>query len=143
MPDILQDLPIDAPPTRVFAGVSDPGLLDQWWTKQARGRAAVGSIYELDFGPGYQWRAEVTRAEPGVGFELRMLESDADWSGTHIGFELSPTATGTLLRFSHRNWPTANEHFRTSCHCWALYLRVLRRHLEHGELVPYEQRLTV
>jgi hypothetical protein len=28
-------------------------------------------------------------------------------------------------------------------YCWAIYLRVLRRWLEHGERVPYEQRLDV
>jgi uncharacterized protein YndB with AHSA1/START domain len=142
MPDILQDLPIDSPPTLVYAGISEPALLDRWWTKQARGRAVMGAIYELDFGPGFQWRAEVTRAEPGVAFELRMLESDRDWIGTRVGFELSPTPSGTQLRFSHRDWPAANEHFRTSCHCWALYLRVLRRFLEQGEVVPYERRLS-
>jgi hypothetical protein len=26
---------------------------------------------------------------------------------------------------------------------WAMYLRVLKRHLEHGESVPYERRLDV
>jgi hypothetical protein len=30
---------------------------------------------------------------------------------------------------------------RISCHCWALYLRLLRRHLEFGESVPYDRRL--
>ena len=43
----------------------------------------------------------------------------------------------------HLGWPEANAHYRTSCHCWALYLRVLRRYLENGESVPYEVRLDV
>lgn len=30
---------------------------------------------------------------------------------------------------------------RISCNCWALYLRILRRWLEHGEAVPYDKRL--
>jgi len=33
--------------------------------------------------------------------------------------------------------------FRISTHCWAMYLRILRRHFEHGESVPYEDRLDV
>jgi uncharacterized protein YndB with AHSA1/START domain len=141
MPDILQDFPVSASPATVYDAVSRPSLLDQWWTRQSRGHPEVGSVYELDFGPEYQWRAVVTRAEPGVAFELRMLESDADWSGTRVGFELSPIADGTQVSFYHRDWPEANGHFRTSCHCWALYLRILRRYVEHGEVVPYEQRL--
>jgi len=45
------------------------------------------------------------------------------------------------VRFCHRGWPAENEHYRVSCHCWALYLRLLRRQVEYAESVPYEQRL--
>jgi len=31
--------------------------------------------------------------------------------------------------------------FGTSCYCWAMYLRLLARHVERGEVVPYEARL--
>ncbi len=143
MPDILQDFPIQATPERVFDAVSTPAGLDAWWTKRSAGRPEPGTEYELDFGPGYVWRAVVTQSDPPRWFELRMTDSDADWSGTLVGFELSPTARGTFVRFSHRGWPDANEHFRVSSHCWAMYLRILRRHLEAGEVVPYEQRLHV
>lgn len=143
MPDILQDFPIAAPPHRVFQGVTDPALLDQWWTLRSAGQATIGSQYELDFGPEYQWAAVVTRCEPGRAFELRMTQSDDDWFGTTVGFELEPIATGTKVRFAHRGWREPNDHYRTTAHCWALYLRILRRHLEHGESVPYADRLAV
>ena len=39
--------------------------------------------------------------------------------------------------------PVLSEHYRISSYCWAIYLRVLRRYLEHGERVAYEQRLDV
>lgn len=143
MQDILQDFPIAAPADRVFAAVSTPAGLDQWWTLRSTGQPEVGAVYELDFGPQYQWRAEVTRAVPGRAFELRMTTSDDDWAGTRVGFELDPGAAGTQVRFYHRGWPQSNEHFRISNHCWAMYLRILRRHLEHGESVPYDQRLAV
>jgi uncharacterized protein YndB with AHSA1/START domain len=141
MADILQDLPIQASPARVFAAVSEPSLLDQWWTLRSRGQPELGSIYELDFGPGYLWHAVVTRFEPGTAFELRLTQADADWTGTRVGFELSPATSGTHVRFYHRDWPQSNDHHRASSHCWALYLRVLRRHLESGETVAYDRRL--
>lgn len=50
-------------------------------------------------------------------------------------------AGGTAVHFSHRGWPAENPHDCTSTHCWALYLRILRRHLEHSEFVPYALRL--
>lgn len=141
MPDILQDFPIRVPPSRVFDGVSQPALLDRWWTLRSSGQPEVGAEYQLDFGPGYRWHAVVTMAQPGTAFELRLTDADQDWTNTVVGFALSPSASGTDVRFHHRGWPEANAHYRTSCHCWALYLRILRRHLEAGEVVPYARRL--
>jgi uncharacterized protein YndB with AHSA1/START domain len=143
MPDILQDFPIAAPPARVFDAVSAPELLDEWWTLRSSGRPSVGAPYELDFGPGYRWTAEVTKADPGAAFELRLTNADDDWLGTVVGFELAPSGTGTRVHFYHRGWQTPNDHYRISNHCWAMYLRILRRHVEHGESVAYERRLDV
>ena len=143
MADILQDFPIDASPARVFQAISDPALIDQWWTLRSKGQPTVGATYDLDFGPTYQWRAVVTKSEPGAAFELRLTEADSDWVGSVVGFELSPNGSRTQVRFYHRGWPDANEHYRISTHCWAMYLSILRRHLEHGESVPYEKRLDV
>ena len=143
MPDILQDFPIAVSPSRVYEAVSAPALLDQWWTLRSTGRAATGATYELDFGPGYFWKAEVIRADPAAAFELRLTSADADWIGTTVGFELEATGDGTMVRFHHRGWSAENAHYRISNHCWAAYLRILRRHLEHGESVPYDERLTV
>jgi uncharacterized protein YndB with AHSA1/START domain len=143
MADILQDFPIHAAPSRVFEAVSVPAQLDQWWSLRSSGQPAVGSIYELDFGPEYQWQAVVTKSVPASAFELKLTRADDDWIGSTVSFELSPSGSGTQVRFSHRGWPEANDHYRTSCHCWAMYLRILRRHLEHGESVPYDRRLDV
>ena len=142
MPDILQDFSIAVSPARIFEGVSTPALLDEWWTLRSAGRAVVGTSYELDFGPQYLWRAVVTQSVADRSFEWRMTHADSDWTNTLVGFELEPVGAQTMVRFHHRGWPAANEHFRISSHCWALYLRILRRHLEHGESVPYAQRLS-
>src|SRR4051812_35280130 len=88
MADILQDFPIAASPTRVYEAVSEPRLLDEWWTLTSSGRAAVGATYDLDFGPGYHWNAVVTKAVPGTAFELRLTSADADWTDSLVGFEL-------------------------------------------------------
>lgn len=143
VPDILQDFPIKADPKHVFEVVSTPAGLDQWWTKTCVGQPRLGAIYELGFGPEYQWRAAVTQYQPGRLFELTLQHADDDWTGSRVGFALAPSALGTQVRFSHHGWPTANEHYRVSCHCWALYLRHLRRYVELGESVPYETRLDV
>lgn len=141
MSDIFHDFPINAPVERVFAAVSTPQGLDIWWAKQSAGVPRVGAEYELGFGEGYDWRARVTRCVPDAEFEVEMTHADGDWIGTRVGFRLEPREGGTWVRFHHTGWPSPNDHYRISCNCWAMYLRILRRHLEHGETVPYESRL--
>lgn len=143
MPDILSDFPVKAPATDVFRAVSMPDGLDQWWTKRSSGSPVLGTEYELWFGPGYDWRARVARSAPPRQFELEIVRADPEWIGTRVGFELAGTGNVTQVRFSHVGWPESSGHYRTSCYCWPMYLRILRRYLEHGEIVPYEQRLDV
>jgi len=141
MADILLDFPVKAPAARVFEAMSTPAGLDEWWTLGSSGKPERGAEYDLDFGPGYAWKAMVTRCEPGKAFELEMTRADADWKGTRVGCVLEEREGTTRVRFHHAGWREANDHHRTSCFCWAMYLRVLRRHVEHGERVPYDRRL--
>jgi uncharacterized protein YndB with AHSA1/START domain len=139
--DILQDFPIKASPARVFEMFTTPRGLDEWWTQRSSGEPREGAEYELWFGPEYDWRARVTRCVPDLEFELEMTRADADWTGTRVGVRLEARGDSTRVQFRHVGWPDSNAHYRTSCHCWALYLRVLRRYLENGESVPYDTRL--
>jgi len=143
MPDIFHDFPIKVPPDRVFQGVSTPQGLDRWWTKQSKGSAKAGSEFELWFGPKFDWRARVARCVADSEFELEIVRADPDWVGTRVGFHLEGRNGTTQVRFHHTGWPTANEHWRVSCYCWAMYLRILRRYFEVGEMIPYEDRLDV
>lgn len=143
MADILHEFPIKAPPRQVFDLVSTAEGIDRWWAKRSAGDSRAGSELALGFGPGYDWRARVIACEPPAVFELQMTSADGDWAGTRVRFELAAHGNGTWVSFRHEGWPEANEHYRISCFCWAMYLRVLRRYAEHGEVVPYEDRLDV
>ena len=141
MPDILHDLSIRAPVASVWRGVATPDGLDAWWTLKSSGQPEPGAEYTLDFGPGHEWHALVSVCEPERSFELQLVDADADWAGTQVGFELRGSRDGTHVSFHHRGWAAAEDHYRTSTFCWAMYLRILKRHLEVGETVPYELRL--
>lgn len=143
MPDIYHDFYIEAAAERVFQAVSSPAGLDQWWTKRSSGEQKEGGLYELWFGPEYDWRGRVTTWMPNSDFELEISHADKDWNGTRVGFHMEEQNGSTTVRFHHLGWPEANEHYRISCYCWAMYLRILRRYLEHGEMVSYENRLDV
>jgi len=139
---IIHQLQINASSKEVFEGISLPSGLNQWWTKGSSGRPELGSLYDLDFG-NVQWQAQVTHMIPPQEFELTMTRSDPDWLDTIINFQLTDNPQGVSLKFTHRGWPSANDHFHISNYCWAMYLRILKRFLEHGEKVAYENRLNV
>lgn len=141
MADIFHDFPIAATSQQVFQAVSTPQGLDAWWTKRSKGEAAKEREYELWFGPQHDWRAVVSRCDPGREFEFTMTRSDRDWQGTRVGFALEEKDGFTQVRFHHRGWPEGNEHYRVSSFCWAMYLRLLKRYVEQGDIVPYEDRL--
>lgn len=143
MADILHDLPIKTSRDRLFLAVSTPGGLDTWWTLRCTGEPREGAEYGLWFGPEYDWRARVSRCVQDSEFELEVVHANSDWLGTRVGLRLEAGDGVTWLRFRHTGWPNPNEHFRVSSNCWAMYLRILRRSLEHGESVPYADRLTV
>ena len=143
MSGILEDFPIKTTPALVFQVVSTPAGLDRWWTRRSSGVPALGCEYELWFGPEFDWRGKVVACRPDAEFELEIVKADPDWLGTRVGFRLEERKGSTWVRFSHTGWPSPNEHYRVSTYCWAMYLRILRRYLEHGETVPYEKRLNV
>lgn len=141
MADICHDFLIHSSPERVFEAVSRPAGLDNWWTRRSKGEPEAGSTYELWFGPQYDWRAVVRVCVPASRIEWELTEADKDWEGTRVGFRLNAEGDGTQVRFRHAGWAEENSHYRVSCYCWAMYLRILKRFVEHGETVPYEQRL--
>ncbi len=139
--DIFHTLPVRARPDRVFDAMTSDAGLARWWARAASGSPVVGAEYRLDFGPGYQWTALVRSVEAGRSLEWEMTDATDDWRGSRVGFELRPDGNRTWVNFHHTGWPGVTEHYRVSNCCWAAYLRILRRWLEHGEEVPYEDRL--
>jgi hypothetical protein len=63
---------VNASPARVFEMFSTADGLNRWWTKEASGEPKLNAEFRLYFGPGYDWRARVTRYVPGSEFELQM-----------------------------------------------------------------------
>jgi len=141
MADIFHDFTVKAPRQEVFRAVTSPAGLDTWWTKSSDGKPEEGAQYQLGFGPGYDWGAVVSRCIPDSEFELRFTSALPDWMDTRVGFSLEENDGVTNAHFHHTGWPESNEHYQVSCYCWAMYLRLLKRYVERGEVVPYEDRL--
>lgn len=118
-------------------------MLVAWWATSAAGEPGLDAEYELGFGPGYDWRGVVRAYEPDREIEWELTRADSDWLGTRMGILIEARDGASWIRLHHTGWPEDNDHYRISCFCWAMYLRLLERHVETGEFVEYERRLDV
>lgn len=143
MADIFHYFIINAPVERVFQSFTTSKGLDSWWTKKSSGKAVVGKEYTLGFSPNYIWKGVVTKTRNNKEFEIQITQAQNDWNDTRVGVILKDYGEATRVHFYHKGWSIANEHYKISTYCWAMYLRVLKRHLEYNEDVPYEDRLKV
>lgn len=142
MAQIVQEFTVRAPAERVFQTMGTPEGLAHWWTESSSGQPQEGAEFALTFNPEHDWKGRVRRYLPNSAFEIEITHAHPDWIGTRVGCELLPEgANATRVRFYHTGWPTENQHWRVSCYCWAMYLRTMRRYLEHGESIPYKDRL--
>lgn len=143
MTDIIHRFQINSPVEEVFRAISSPDGVSHWWSLNASGVPDFDQEYQLDFGPGYHWKAKVAKYTRNKNIEWLMLDTDSDWEETSVGFELEPADGITKVRFYHKGWKENNHHYETSSFCWAMYLRILKRYVEYGESVKYEDRLNV
>jgi uncharacterized protein YndB with AHSA1/START domain len=142
MPDIDHEFSVHASAPQVFAAVATADGLNAWWTLTCKGQPAAGNDYQLGFGAGYDWIGHVTECTENEAIEWQIESGDEDWNGTRVALRLKDTGDGsTAVRFRHSGWPADNGHYRGSTYCWAMYLRLMKRHVEHGETVAYETRL--
>lgn len=137
---ILHDLEANASLENVFRMISVPEFLNEWWTHHSKGKPELGSEYIFEFSEEYKWKGKITKLNPPFEIEYLITEADQDWTGTRVGFILKETENGTKISFYHKDWKTANEHFRQTSFCWAMYLRILRKFVEEGFHIPYSER---
>ena len=138
---IFHTLTILSPIEKVFEAVTEPNHLIQWWPQKCSGIAELGSSYNFYFTPEYDWYGEVSNISKPTTFFIKMTQADADWEPTTFGFELETSEIDkTLVKFSHKNWPECNDHFKIASFCWAILLKGLKEYLEEGKIIPFEQR---
>ncbi len=127
--EILHDLTINAEPKTVIKAVTEPQLLNQWWTVSSEGEIKKGGIYRFYFSDEYDWKAELVKLDLHH-VEYKMISADEDWNPTSFGFTLKEVDGACLLSFYHSHWKSTNHHFRRTSFCWAMYLMKLKKLVE-------------
>jgi uncharacterized protein YndB with AHSA1/START domain len=141
---IEREIRIDAAPEIVFAVVSDPAHVQQWWADEARYEAVPGSAGQIVLtGPGGRKvpvAFQVVDAVPHRLFSFRWThpegEQPREANSFLVTFSLEPVGDGTLLRvtetgFRERGWEAAviEKAYRDHCEGWDHHLPRLAPYL--------------
>ena len=137
---IYHDVFIKSSREKIYKAITTANGLNNWWTLRSAGFPYVGELYNFYFTPEYDWYGEVIEADPNVSFHIKMTRADEDWDPTTFGFDLEKVEGGTRVEFWHKGWPECNHHFRRSSWCWAMLLNGLKNYVEHGIIVPFNDR---
>lgn len=135
---IEREIHIDATPEVVYEVISTPEHLREWWPDEAELKPVPGATGVITFGDRTTPDAQVApltvvEADPPRRFSFRWVY-DKDEAATPansllVTFELVPSGTGTLLRFTEtgfreKGWEAAvlEEQYREHVNGWDYFL---------------------
>ncbi len=136
---------VEATPDQAYAAIND---VRGWWSQDVDGRTdTVGAEFDYrgnqDGVNVHRARIRVTDLVPGdrVAWEvldnwMSFIDDQAEWTGTHIVFEIAPTEGGTEIRFSHLGLVPSYECYDACFDAWTFFVQSSLRGLiatGHGE----------
>jgi uncharacterized protein YndB with AHSA1/START domain len=136
MSDILHEIHIDAPASKVYSALATVPGLAGWWTTTTGGESSVGKTVEFRFNKHVvPMRVDEMSTDKRVAWQCQ--EIDTDWAGTKVTFDLTEDNGRTRLLFGHREWKKANDFYAHCTMKWATFLLSLREYVERGAGRPF------
>ncbi|MFB9277604.1 hypothetical protein [Cohnella cellulosilytica] len=68
------------------------------------------------------------------------IDSDAEWIGTIISFDIQEKNGKSFITLRHMNWKEVTPFYRSCNYNWAFFLYSLKCYCEDGEGIPYHKR---
>jgi hypothetical protein len=68
------------------------------------------------------------------------VDSDPEWIGTTISFNLEEKNGKTSIIFRQMNWENVTAFYRLCNYNWAIFLYSLKQYCEEGVGLPYHKR---
>lgn len=138
MPDIVQELTVEATPENVYNAITRQDELAQWWTNHVTAEPKVGSIAEFRFENGaVVFQIEIAELDAAKKVHWIVRHAMPNWDGTTITWELAPVKNGTKLLFGHHGFVAADAGYEQTRAGWEHFLGSLKSYLETGKGTPY------
>jgi len=112
MADIHHLIPIAASAETILPLVSTGAGFRRWWAEDTT--EISDALVELAFfnrATVWQFRKQPSSSASEI---LWRCETGTEWKDTSLRFTMTPDKNGSMLRFSHLDWPAESDFF-TSC----------------------------
>lgn len=140
MADIEHIQYLNAPASVVYEALTTHKGLSAVWTTELAVEAKVGAVNEFRFGPDDTTRMKVLELVPNRRVLWECVDSDPEWVGTKVGFELEERDGKVALTLRHMDWREVTEFYRWCNYNWAMFLYSLKQYCEEGGGTPYQRR---
>ena len=130
---------VKVPAIKVYNALTTRVGLAEVWTTELDVNAEIDFVNEFTFGKKTD-RMKVIELIPEKKVKWLVIESDPQWIGTIISFELSESENLTTVVLKQDGWRDVNDFYRFCNYHWGWFLYSLKHYCETGEGFPYQRR---
>lgn len=131
---------VNAPLSKVYEALTTAGGLAEVWTQDLTFVAQVGAVNEFRFGDEHPTKMKIVELVPDNKMSWQCIDSDPEWIGTSVSFDLDQRAGKTAVILRHTDWREVTEFYRFCNYNWAIFLLSLKQYCEDGEGIHYQAR---
>jgi uncharacterized protein YndB with AHSA1/START domain len=141
-PSFTTAFTVPATPEQVFDAIMD---VRGWWSGDITGDTTqLGDVFTYRYQDLHRTTQRLTEVIPNrrVVWEisdshLSFVADSAEWDGTRVVFEITPTAVGTEVRFTHVGLEPEVECYDSCSNAWSFYITTsLRDRIVTGSGAP-------
>ena len=131
---------IKVPAAVIYEALTTQDGLGKVWTNKLIVKPQLNFINEFDFDDNYGTKMKVVELSEYKKIAWECVESDPEWIGTGITFELEEKNNVTSVVLIHYGWRQLTEFYRWCNYNWAMFLLSLKNYCEKGKGEVYQER---
>jgi uncharacterized protein YndB with AHSA1/START domain len=131
---------VKAPIADVFRALTTAEGLAAVWTDDLSVVPSQGAVNTFKFGNGKSDKMKVAELTPNKRVVWDCIDSDPEWIGTEISFELEDRGGSVAVTLKQDKWRAVTEFYRSCNYNWGIFLLSLKGYCEDGKGVPYQDR---
>lgn len=131
---------LNAPGEIVFKALTTQKGLSEVWTSQCDVKPTTGYTCTFGFGDEDPTKFKISDLVPHHTIRWHCTDSDPEWVGTDVSFELEEENGKTKVTLVHSGWKEITEFYRWCNYNWSFFLYSLKNYCEAGNGIPFQNR---